>query len=63
MLGESACPCRCIPRLLFVVSDFLTGYWPYVIGTPPLLLLLCAGTLRYQPALRYGWTDSRWMLR
>lgn len=51
-LGESGLPLPLHTRLLFVVSDFLTGYWPYVIGTPPLLLLLCAGTLRYQPALR-----------
>ena len=51
-LGESGLPLPLHTRLLFVVSDFLTGYWPYVIGTPPLLLLLCAGTLRYRPALR-----------
>ena len=51
-LGESGLPLPLHTRLLFVVSDFLTGYWPYVIGTPPLLLLLGAGALRYRPALR-----------
>lgn len=51
-LGESGLPLPLHTQLLFVVSDFLTGYWPYVIGTPPLLLLLFAGALRYRPALR-----------
>lgn len=51
-LEESGQPLPLHTRLLFVVSDFLTGYWPYVISAPVVLLLLLAGALRYHPALR-----------